>query len=280
MIEIYLLEQLAAFAKNGTLSDAAKQLHISQPALSRSMKKIEEEFGVPLFSRSKSRIMLNDTGKVAVEYAEKVLRANEEMLTQTLAFERSQRTLILGSCAFLPVNKLMPVLQETFQGMAITAETSDDERLIDGLKHHVYHLAILHKLPDDPDLFVRDYMTEHLCVSFPEDHPLASGDSISFHDLTGITILAHGGSGFWLDLCRHHLEESKVIVQDSMDTLSELVDASTLPVFNSDRAIERGYQPEGRITLPISDPAASVTYYLACLKSEKKRFQPIFHALL
>ena len=43
MIEIYLLEQLAAFAKCGTLSKAAGELLISQPALSRSMKKLEDE---------------------------------------------------------------------------------------------------------------------------------------------------------------------------------------------------------------------------------------------
>ena len=38
MIELYLLEQLDAFARNGTLIRASEELHISQPALSRSMK--------------------------------------------------------------------------------------------------------------------------------------------------------------------------------------------------------------------------------------------------
>lgn len=45
MIELYLLEQLAAFSRRGTLSGAAEELHISQPALSQSMKKLEEGFG-------------------------------------------------------------------------------------------------------------------------------------------------------------------------------------------------------------------------------------------
>ena len=49
MIEIRLLEQLAAFAEYGTLSEAAERLHTSQPTLTRSMKQLEDELGVPLF---------------------------------------------------------------------------------------------------------------------------------------------------------------------------------------------------------------------------------------
>ena len=45
MVEIFLLEQLAAFAKWGTLSQAAAELGITQPALSHSMKKLEESSG-------------------------------------------------------------------------------------------------------------------------------------------------------------------------------------------------------------------------------------------
>ena len=73
-----------------------------QTALSRSIKKIEEELGVPLFDCSKSRIALNETGKVAAKYALRVLEAEQEMREQTLAFERNRRTLSIGACAALP----------------------------------------------------------------------------------------------------------------------------------------------------------------------------------
>ena len=51
MIELYELRQFVTFAETGTLSDAANALHLSQPALSRNMKKLEDELGVTLFLR-------------------------------------------------------------------------------------------------------------------------------------------------------------------------------------------------------------------------------------
>ena len=51
MIELEQLKQLIAFATYGTLSKAAEKLYISQPALSRSIQKLEKTLGVELFDR-------------------------------------------------------------------------------------------------------------------------------------------------------------------------------------------------------------------------------------
>ena len=56
MIELYELRQFAAFGEAGTLSGAAETLHLSQPALSRNMKKIEDDFGITLFERKKNKL--------------------------------------------------------------------------------------------------------------------------------------------------------------------------------------------------------------------------------
>lgn len=274
MIEIYLLEQLVAFEEYGTLSRAAEELHITQPALSRSMRKLEDEFGVALFDRSKSRIALNETGKTAVMYARRVLEADREMIERTVAFDRSRRTITLGSCASLPARTLLPELHERFRGMAVTTEITTDERLLSGLRNHIYQLVILHERPkdSDQDIFWKSYMDERLAVTFPADHPLASRDSVTFRDLSGLSILAHGGSGFWIDICRKNLKDAKLLIQDSMEMLSEIVDASTLPVFNSDRAVREHDNEDGRVTVPIADKAAHITYYLAWLKGDEKHY--------
>lgn len=91
MIELEQLRQLVAFAQYGTLSRAAEDLHISQPSLSRTMQALEEELQANLFVRKKNRIVLNETGQVAVEQAKQVLSAAKELTERVRLAERSGR---------------------------------------------------------------------------------------------------------------------------------------------------------------------------------------------
>lgn len=279
MIETYLLEQFIAVGKYGTLLAASEELHISQPSLSRSMKKLEDELGVNLFVRENNRISLNESGKLALDYAIRAMQANQEMIDRVRAFDRSLNMISVGACAPFPVNELMPILQEHFFGKAITSKIDGDDRLTNGLKEHEYHLTVLHQHPTDKDLFCQRYFEEQLYIMLSEEHPLAGKESVSFDDLRGTRILLSGSIGFWMDLCLEKLNPSDLFVQTNPDALTELIEVSGLPFFNSDQMIKRGYQVPGRKPLLISDPEAHVTYYLACLASERKKFDSLFNAI-
>ena len=68
-MELERLRQLECTADLGTFSAAAKALHISQPALSRSMQRLEADLGVSLFERVGKRSSLSPTGIAALEWA-------------------------------------------------------------------------------------------------------------------------------------------------------------------------------------------------------------------
>ena len=280
MIETSLLEQLVAFAHEGTLSAAARALHITQPALSRSMKRLEAEFGVPLFTRSSGHIALNETGVIAVRFAERALEANRDMIERTRAFDLSRRTVTFGTCATLPAYALMPVLQEHRTGMGIVMDVASDQNLLDGLDSERYDFVILNQKPDGERFFAQPLMSERLAVLVPATHRLSARGALRFADLAGETILAHGGSGFWLDLVRRELPDTRIIVQDDMTTLDELVHATPLLVFSSDHAMLQHRMPAGSRTVPIVDAAACVTYMLACLDANRAQWQRVFFGSL
>ena len=97
MIEMSVLAQLVAFADCGTLSAAAEKLHTSQPAVTRSMKKLEEELGLSLFARSKNHLALNEVGELAVRHARRILQETADMTERLRAYERSLRTISIAS---------------------------------------------------------------------------------------------------------------------------------------------------------------------------------------
>ena len=97
MIELYELRQFAAFASAGTLLEAAEVLHLSQPALSRNMKKLEEDLGIPLFIRKKNRLELNENGKYVFTLAQKLLTDADSLVEKAQTYDRKNRTILLGS---------------------------------------------------------------------------------------------------------------------------------------------------------------------------------------
>ena len=114
MIENYLLEELVAFAENGTLNKAAEKLNLSQPAITRGTKKLETDLGVTLFDRTPNRITLNETGKYAAEQAKKVLATNQNFISQVRNFDNSNKEISIASIAPGPLIVLKNLKQKNF----------------------------------------------------------------------------------------------------------------------------------------------------------------------
>lgn len=279
MIEIYLLEQLDAFARCGTVSEASKRLHLSQPAVTRSMKKLEDDLGVCLFTRTKNRLYLNETGKLAAKYAAEILEKNREMESEVRAFDKSLHTVRISSCAPVPLYVLTPLLQQIFSGMTITSAVLSDAALERDFRDGICQLAVVHDAPADPDLFFVPCGHETLRMAIPPDHPLAARKSIRFSDLSDVPILQLTEVGFWADLVRQRIPRPKLLLQKDQSTFNEIMSLSSLPTFSSDYFEEEAQQDPSRRIIPIDEPDASVSYYLVCRKKDQEYFRPLFSSL-
>jgi len=77
-MEIYPLLYFVTIAQTGNLTQAAKQLNISPPALSNALKRLEQQLGTPLFDRVGRNILLNAYGKVYLPYAENIITLSHQ----------------------------------------------------------------------------------------------------------------------------------------------------------------------------------------------------------
>jgi len=259
MIETYLLEALAAYAEYGTLVEASERLLISQPALSRAMQKLEAELGVELFNRQKNRISLNENGKLAVEYARKVLSLQNEMQESIQNLDASNRSLSIGSIAPGPVFELQSRLQDRIK---LTFNvTNNESALIDGLNRNRYQAIVLTH-PVEGYAFEK-LITEQLYALVVPGHPASSFKEISFADMNGQNFLMLSDVGYWAELVRRNMPDSRFIIQNNLQDLGELISSSALPAFASNITIKRGIRnTDGRIAVPFSDDDAKLDFFI------------------
>lgn len=139
------LRYFHAVAKEGNLTRAAGHLRISQSALSLQLKKLEESLGTPLFSRTNKRLELTEAGRIALDYAEQIFRAGEELKDTLLrGGERVRRVLRAGSVATLSRNFqrrfFEPLIHREDCGMIIHSGPLQD--LLNRLRSHTLDLVL------------------------------------------------------------------------------------------------------------------------------------------
>ncbi len=279
MIDIYLLQQLVSFAECGTLLAAAQKLHTSQPAMTRSMKKLEEELGVTLFARSKNHLALNETGLRAAEYARRVLEADAEFESRVRAFDKSLHTLSIGFCAPVPQTVITPILNNIFDGMTISADMMDDADFLKRLENGTYQLAVTHFAPQDPSFYCKKCGHEDLFISVHPGNPLTFYPKISLKDLDGLSILLLSRIGFWANTHRAKTPNARYLLQVESDSFEELVKSSQYPAFSSSYYIHRNESFPGRINIPIVDEECHTDFFLVCLATEAKKYEALFHGI-
>lgn len=272
MIEMYMLAQLVAIADCGTMTKAAEQLHLSQPALSRTINKIEDLMQVKLFDRSKNKIALNENGKLAVEFARRILNEGNNMVERVRSFDLSRRTISIVSCAPAPLWTIGPILTELYPNTKISGEMFYHDDMLSQLNNGNCQILITPKKTDSPDIVCRKLFDEQLHVSVPPAHPLAEYDEVSFSDLDGETMLLYSDLGYWHEIHKQKTPNTRYILQHEYDSMNELIKASALPCFvtNITKVLHKSI--ENRITIPISDNEATASFYVCWRKEDDKKF--------
>lgn len=278
MIEMYVLNELASFAKYGTLTAVAEKLNVSQPALSRSMKKLEDDLGVKLFERTKNKIVLNENGKNAAVLAKKLVDAELDFEKKVVDYEMKHRVLKFGSIAPMPITELTPILSQIFMGMTIKSELLDNSKeLYKRLDSGDFKLIITNQIPENLEKYSYGRLFEEdLCVLLPKKHKFAGRKELSLKELSGEKFLIHNKIGFWYKTTKRLIPKVEFFDQNDLDSLRELIELANIPAFITNFSGRTFKIPETRIEIPLSDPEVNVTFYCVCQKKHENDFSALF----
>lgn len=210
-------------ANTGNISKAAKELYISQPAISKSIQKLEESVGCKLFSRSSRGVVLTDEGKLLYEHV------SEAFETLTMGEEKLKRSIELGVghlkigvsstlCKYL----LLPYLKEfirqnphisisiSCQSTNDTLKLLEDNKIDIGLIGKPENLKNIHFdfLEEIEDIFVaaKDYLRNLKARGIQKDHILQSS-----------TLMLLDKNNMTRQYIDDYLQENQIIIKDSID---------------------------------------------------------------
>lgn len=178
--EFQQLEQFVAVARLKNFTRAAEQLNLSQPALSRSIRKLEDQVGQPLFERKPREVVLTDLGELFLERAKEILKLVEDTFSQVSDAGKHGRIRLGAIPTIAPF--FLPTLLRTFSercpNVSVIVQEDTTENLIRRCNHGEIDLAILALPVIAKYLEVEALFDEELFLVFPAGHDLASSDEI------------------------------------------------------------------------------------------------------
>lgn len=195
MLEVRHLEIVQAIARAGSVTAAAKRLHLTQPAVSHALGDLEARLGVSLFVREPRGMRITPEGDRLLDAARVVL---EEVgrAEQDLQLYRSGRQGILrvSTECYTCYHWLPPILtrfSERFPDVAIQIAPEATRRPLEALGEERLEMAIVHSDVDDPELIAEDLFTDELVAAVPPGHPWAGSEIVTPEAFADQALLLH-----------------------------------------------------------------------------------------
>lgn len=204
-MDLRLLEHFVAVAELEHVGRAAERLHISQSPLSRQIRQLEEELGLPLFIRERQRIRLTESGRWLLDHARKLLGQFDKLRRD--AEQRAQGQTGTLSIAFTSPATWGGILpgalcrfQAKFPGATLVLQNMRSAQQVDAVRFGRADIGFISKIPAITDeLDISCVAEEPFLLAIPESHPLFRKRQIAPSDLNGVR---------WILLIESHAPQS------------------------------------------------------------------------
>lgn len=189
------LEYVTAVARFGSFRQAAEELHISQPALSETVRNLEREFGVPLLDRHRSGATLSEAGRELLPNILDVIEATDRLKRAAGDQHKSSRIVRLGTVSAATAPVLMLAIRdfrESHPNTQVEVVTAQQKEIQMALLDGSLDLGLINYLDDDEisDAFVTTELLRGrpVVVVHPDD-PLAALSKVDADDLAGHSLV-------------------------------------------------------------------------------------------
>lgn len=192
-MELRTMRYFLAVAREENMTRAAQLLHVTQPALSKQLKALEDELGKKLFTRHSFSIQLTEEGILLRKRAEDLVKMADKITTEFLAMDDTLGgDVYFGMAESYQIRYLATAIRkfkDTYPDLHYHITSGDTEQVIEKLDKGVIDFAVLAQEPNFAKYHYLTFPAADLWgVVMPKDCKLAKKNAINVDDLSGLPL--------------------------------------------------------------------------------------------
>lgn len=231
MLDLNRLNVFIHVAATQSCSEAAKRLHLSQPAVSKQIQALEGELNVKLFERVGARLHITNAGTTLLPWARKMIRQS----TEVQAMMQSMQDSIVGqlriACTTTAGKYVLPHLAGRFRqqhpGVQIFIQPCDHKDVSSHLLAEEADLGVVSSEVKENDLECQYFFTDYISFIVPENHPLSKRNSIEPSELLDVPMIMREPSSGTRQVLQSELVKHDISF-DEMNILMEVGNAEAI----------------------------------------------------
>ncbi len=210
-----------AVAREGSLTRAGQRLRISQPAVSRQLKQIEDALGAPLVDRLPRGVRLTAAGELLAGYSRRVFALAAEAEHAVAELQGLKRgNLTIGASTtigiyFLP--ELLARFRQRFPLVDLHMQVSNTQAIQRDLVEHRVDIAVTEGFIHWPELDARVFLVDEIVPIVAPRHPLASSRRVSLKRFCEEPLLMREKGSGTREVIEEALGRKGIVVQPMMD---------------------------------------------------------------
>lgn len=189
-MEIRQLKAFLAIAEAKTFTAGARRVNVTQAAISMQIRQLEDEVGLPLFTRTPRRVILTEAGEHLLERARKILREHDAAIAEIAEIAGAEYgRLRIGSASAMFATMQLPTilqnLKRKFPNAEITVSSGTSQTLVDKILHGEIDIAFISLPVDNSHVTTELLFSDEIVAIAHPNHPLADQKYISAAALAG-----------------------------------------------------------------------------------------------
>jgi DNA-binding transcriptional LysR family regulator len=225
-ITIQQMEAIISLVTERSFSRAAKKMLLTQPALTKNIKNVEDYLGVRVVNRNNTGISLTPEGKIVYDYARRIIKLRNEATEKILKMQEKPGGDIYVGASTIPATYILPLALSTFRKkydtINVHVQTADSEETLNMVLDNEVEIGFIGKRPLNKKLIARSLWRDRLVLAVPANHQWRKKKSIAVEELMKEPFVLREKGSATRDILEIYFKESKSIVLGQFNICAEL----------------------------------------------------------